>query len=388
MEHIAGYRPSRRQFLATAAATAAGVVLAPISGLGQPGPELAAGTAAAAAFVVPGEDTRLRRTWMAWPSSTEVWGRWLLPRIQRDVALVARTIARDNAVVMCATNAAEAGVARKQCGPLVTVISSVPVDDCWMRDTGPLFRTDDLGGLDAFGLNFNGWGKKQIHGKDDDVAKRVAGHTDAAGFAKASVVGEGGGIEYDGDGTLIANESSWVNPNRNPGLTRDQIEVELLSRFGATKMIWCQGLVGEDITDAHIDGVARFVRPGVVMVQLAPPGRTDVWAQEAQEAYDTLSTATDAQGRSLQVLTIEGPDTLPRWPVNHWDTFFDGYVNWVVTNRSIITVQFGDSAKDAAAKAAIEVAFPDKQVIQLNLDRLHGWGGGGAHCITMQEPRA
>ncbi len=100
------------------------------------------------------------------------------------------------------------------------------------------------------------------------------------------------------------------------------------------------------------------------------------------------SSATDARGRRLQVLTIEGPDTLPRWPESRWDTFLDSYVNWAVTNKTVITTQFGDTAKDAAAKAAIAAAFPGRTVVQLNLDNLYGEGGGGIHCITQQEPVA
>jgi agmatine deiminase len=98
-----------------------------------------------------------------------------------------------------------------------------------------------------------------------------------------------------------------------------------------------------------------------------------------------LSDAIDARGRRLQVLTVEGPDTLPRWPQNRWATFLDSYVNWVVMNSSVITAQFGDAAKDAAARSRIGAAFPGKTIVQLNLDQLHGEGGGGAHCVTMQE---
>ncbi len=200
-------------------------------------------------------------------------------------------------------------------------------------------------------------------------------------------MGEGGGIEYDGDGTLMATESCWVNANRNPGKTKAQIETELLSTFGATKMIWVSpGIKGRDITDDHIDATSRFVRPGVVIVLVPPASRTDVWARDARAQLTTLQRATDAKGRRLQVIPIEGPDTLPRWPKSRWDSFVDSYVNWVVTSSAVVTVQFGDTAKDAAANSAIAGAFPGKDIVQLNLDQLLGEGGGGAHCVTMQEP--
>lgn len=366
----------RRAFLAAGAATAAGFLTASCF---DRRPERAAG------WRVPGEDATHERTWMTWPSSNRIWGDHLLPKIQGDIARLAGEIARHEPVIMCADGSSAASQARAACGSLVAVIGSVPVDDCWMRDTGPLFRVNGAGAREAFGLNFNGWGDKQIHGNDRHVAERVADYAEVE-FTKATVVGEGGGIEYDGDGTLIATESCWVNPNRNPGMAREEIEAELLSWFGARKLIWLPGVAGRDITDGHVDGTSRFVRPGVVMVQLPPPPRTDIWAEDARQQFEILSQSTDAQGRRLRVLTLEGPDTLPRWPKNRWETFLDSYVNWAVTNSAVITVEFGDIDKDAAAKAAIEAAFSDKKVVQLDLDQLHGEGGGGAHCVTMQEP--
>ncbi|MEU7072152.1 agmatine deiminase family protein [Streptomyces narbonensis] len=242
-------------------------------------------------------------------------------------------------------------------------------------------------------MNFNARGENAttFHGlpysaysKDRVLAGRVAAHT-GVGFAKASVVGEGGGIEYDGDGKLMATESCRLNSNRNPGKSRSQVEAELLARFGATKMIWLPGVTGWDVTDGHIDGTARYIKPGVVMVQLAGAVRPDVWTANAQAMYNVLSNATDARGRRLQVLTIEGPDTLPRIPAGRRADFLSSYMNWTVTNSAVITTQFGDTAKDAAAKAAISAAY-GRPVVQLNLDNLYGNGGGGAHCVTMQEP--
>lgn len=371
---------TRRDLLAAAAALAAG----PVIGGVQP--------ALAATWRVPGEDEPHKRTWMSWPSSSTIWGS-LLSKIQTDLAKLAKEIARYEPVIMCADGSAAASRARTLCGSTVTVISSVPVSDCWMRDTGPLFRVDDAGGRDAFGLNFNAWGENatsfygipaSAYNKDRALAQKLAAYLGVP-YAKAGVVGEGGGIEYDGDGTLMATESCWVNANRNPGKTRGQIEAELLARFGATKMIWLPGVTGQDVTDGHIDGTARYIAPGVVMVQLAGAVRPDVWTANAQAIHDVLVDSTDAKGRRLQVLTIEGPDTLPRIPGGKQDEFLSSYMNWTVTNHAVITAQFGDTAKDAAAKSAIAAAY-GRPVVQLNLDNLYGNGGGGAHCVTMQEP--
>ncbi|GEB56035.1 agmatine deiminase family protein [Streptomyces gardneri] len=381
-----GVRPgiSRRTLLARTGAAAAALAVGPVIGGIQP--------AMAASWRVPGEDAPHKRTWMAWPSSSTIWGS-LLSKIQADIAKLAKEVAKYEPVIMCADGSSAASQARAACGSTVTVISSIPVSDCWMRDTGPLFRVDGAGGLDSFGLNFNAWGENattfyglpySAYSKDRVLAGRVAAYS-GVGFSKSSVVGEGGGIEYDGDGTLMATESCWLNSNRNPGKSRSQVEAELLARFGATKMIWLPGVTGYDVTDGHIDGTARYIKPGVVMVQLAGDVRPDVWTANAQAMYNVLSNATDARGRRLQVLTIEGPDTLPRIPSGKRADFLSSYMNWTVTNSAIITTQFGDTAKDAAAKAAISAAY-GRPVVQLNLDNLYGNGGGGAHCVTMQEP--
>ena len=149
-----------------------------------------------------------QRTWMSWPSSKAVWGR-RLRGVQQDIALVARTVARFEPVLMCAADESAAAAARAACGPAVEVIASIPVDDLWMRDTGPVFRRTAAGGLDAVGLNFNGWGRKQTHDRDRLVAGAVAAHERLA-FGTAAFVGEGGAIETDGDGTVLATESSLV----------------------------------------------------------------------------------------------------------------------------------------------------------------------------------
>ncbi|MEV6975269.1 agmatine deiminase family protein [Kitasatospora sp. NPDC093806] len=380
----------RRALLGRVGAAAAALAIGPVLGSGLA--KAATGSAEAASWRVPGEDETHQRTWMAWPSSYTIWGN-VLPKIQADIAKLAKEVAKYEPVVMCADGSSAASQARSMCGSSVSVLSSIPVSDCWMRDTGPLFRTDGLGGMDALGLNFNAWGENattfyglpaSAYDKDRVVASKIAAYQGLS-LTKASVVGEGGGVEYDGDGTLMATESCWVNSNRNPGKTKAQIEAELLARFGATKMIWLPGVKGQDVTDGHIDGTARYITPGVVMVQLAGAVRPDVWTANAQAIYNVLANATDAKGRRLQVLTIEGPDSLPRISPGRRAEFLSSYMNWTVTNQAVITTQFGDTAKDAAAKSAISAAF-GRPVVQLNLDNLYGNGGGGAHCVTMQEP--
>lgn len=337
------------------------------------------GPPATVAPKVPLDTVPHARTWMAWPSEASIWGRLLTP-VQREIALIATTIARFEPVTLCATDAAAAGAARAACGSTVTVIDAVPVDDCWMRDSGPVFRS--VGGrLDAVGLNFNGWGSEQRHAKDLGVAADVARQA-AVPFSAAGFVGEGGAIETDGDGTLMATESSLVNPERNPGMTRAQVQAAVLDAYGARKMLWVRGIADRDITDDHIDATSRFVGPGVVMVQRPPAARTDIWAEDERAQLARLSRVTDARGRRLRVVVVEGPDTVRSKDPG----FVDSYVNYYACNGAVIMPEFGDAAKDGAARATIGAAFPGRRVIALNYDTI-ALGGGGVHCVTQQEPR-
>ncbi|WP_372405340.1 agmatine/peptidylarginine deiminase [Streptomyces luteireticuli] len=332
-----------------------------------------------AGWRVPADDVPHARTWMSWPSRRSVWGR-RLGGVQQDIALIARTVAAYEPVIMCAPDGTTAEAARAACGPGVTVIDSIPTDDLWMRDTCAVFRRDGRGNLDAVGLNFNGWGRKQIHHDDAEVARSVV-DLNGIGFTEADFVGEGGSVETDGDGTVMATESSLVNKNRNRGMSRDDVEKAVLAAYGAEKMIWVPGVRGRDITDDHIDVTSRFVGPGVVMVQVPPRDRNDVWAEDAREQFAVLSAATDAKGRRLQVIRVDGPDTVR----SRSSAFVDSYLNFHLVNGGVITAQFGDARTDSAARRALAAAFPGREVVQLDVDRLMD-GGGGIHCSTMHQP--
>lgn len=373
-----GPPPNRRRFLAAAGLTAAGAALAAVQGSAGAAPVR---RPAAGAYRVPIEDVRHTRTWMAWPDSTAIWGRGALVGIQADIALIARTIARYEPVVMLA-NSASAAKARSQCGTSVTVISSIPVDDCWMRDTGPVFRTDGAGGLDAVGLNFNGWGGKQAHAKDVLVAERIAAYTGAP-FTYAEFVGEGGAIEQDGAGTLMATRSSLLNRNRNPGMSERTLTAEMCEAYGASKVIWFDGVYGQDITDDHVDATSRFLAPGEALVQMPFATDNDAYAKDARRQHRILTESTTAAGGPMAVTRLQGPD-YDRIRSGNPD-FLASYANYYLCNGAVISAHFGDSRADAAAKATLARLYPGRAVEQLNIDRL-GTGGGGIHCVTQQQP--
>ncbi|MFC9390409.1 agmatine deiminase family protein [Streptomyces venezuelae] len=367
---------NRRGFLVAAGLTAAGAALATTTE-GRAGAASAAGT-----FRVPVEDARHTRTWMAWPDSTSIWGN-TLSGVQADIALIARTVAKYEPVVMCA-NSGSAAKARQLCGSTVTVITSIPVDDCWMRDSGPVFRTDGAGGLDAVGLNFNGWGNKQTHARDALVAGRVASYAGVP-ITYADLVGEGGAIEQDGAGTLMATRSSLVNRNRNPGVSERQLEAAMCAAYGASKVIWFDGVRGQDITDDHVDATSRFLAPGEALVQMPLASDNDAYARDARQQFSVLSGATTATGVPMDTMRLQGPDYYKIRSSN--PDFLASYANFYLCNGAVISAHFGDTRADQAAKATLARLYPDRVIEQLNIDRL-GTGGGGIHCVTQQQPAA
>ncbi|MFL1529016.1 agmatine/peptidylarginine deiminase [Pseudomonas sp. O230] len=303
--------------------------------------------------------------------------------VQAAIGLIARTIARHEPVtVFCRPH--ERSLAEEQCGERNITYVVTELDDIWMRDIGANFVIDGEGELGAVDFNFNGWGNKQQHADDAQLAAQVADVTQAR-YLRSERVGEGGGIEVDGHGTGIMTESSWINHNRNPDWSKAEVEQELKDRLGLRKIIWLPGIKGKDITDAHVDFYARFVKPGVVIANLDnDPQSYDYKVTRAH--LEILKNATDAEGRKLQVHTVSPPlhPRKSKFNRNNPD-FAAGYINYFVINGAVIAPEFGDKPADAKAFALLSGLYPDREVVQLNIDAISA-GGGGIHCVTSHQP--
>lgn len=336
-------------------------------------------TGTAVDWHMPHEDAPHYCTWMAFGAKRSVWGSDLLTAVQNNLGTIARTLSEYERVRMLVREA-DLQVARNKCGEDVELIVA-PLDDLWIRDTGPVFVQDEKGTAAAVDFNFNGWGNKQAHSNDAKVAKFVADTADVKRLT-TSLVLEGGGIEVDGEGTAIITESCVLNANRNPGVSKSQVEAELNRLLGIRKVIWLPGIAGRDITDGHTDFYARFVKPGVVVAALEPdPAQYDY--QVTRTHLARLRNATDAEGRALDVLTIDGPEFVR--PAYDSDDFAAGYINFYVANGVVLAPQFGDSNADARARLTLQELYPDRDVRMINIDAIAA-GGGGIHCATQQEP--
>lgn len=326
------------------------------------------------ALYVPPEEGPHERTFMQWPSSLAVYGdRYFLNLTQHAIADVANAIAEFEPVMMLAA-AEDHGKARKLLSATVE-LWDVPTEDLWCRDSGPLFAWRGKEELVVSHIAFNGWGGKQIHTRDARVAMRVAERLGLS-VVDSGLVGEPGGVEHDGQGLLLAHESCWVNANRNGNQRRDAIEAKLLAAYGADRMIWSPGLKGEDITDYHIDALARLTGPGRVLMNLPEaPAKNNPFHHAALETHDKLI----AEGLNVEVI----PEPNERRVKS--DDFVASYVNYYVCNGAVIASQFGDQRTDEIARDAFTRHFPGREIVMMDVDIL-GELGGGIHCATQQMP--
>jgi agmatine deiminase len=272
------------------------------------------------------------------------------------------------------------GEARKLLGPSVELLVR-PIDDSWSRDAGPCFLVDGKGGLAGVDFRFNAWGEKyEGYDNDDRIAAQILEASGARRFSSA-LVAEGGGITVDGEGTLITTESCFLNPNRNPGWTKAEVERELCRLLGVSKVIWIPGDPDETETDGHVDGIAAFIRPGLVMVEVTDDPAVGHY-KVLRENLAALEGQTDAKGRPLETVVIKEaarPDAAS-------ERFCLSYINAYLANGGVILPSYGTQA-DIEAQELFARLFPGRRVVALPIADIAP-GGGGIHCITQQEPCA
>ncbi len=332
-------------------------------------------------WYMPDESAPHQRTWMAFGASERIWGKRLLPEVQRNLAEIANTIATFEPVSLL-VRPSELAQVRSLVRANVDLVPC-PLDDLWIRDTGPVFVINNQGEKAGVDFNFNGWGEKQSFVQDQNVAGFVCARAGAPRLATGLVM-EGGGVEVDGHGTAILTESCVLNDNRNPGLSKSECEQELKRLLGLHQILWLPGIRGMDITDGHTDFYARFVEPGVVVAAYDPDPYSFDHAV-TKEHLKILRSAKGRDGKPLQVVVLEAPAKVRPTYAN--DEFAAGYINFYVCNGAVIVPEFGDANADGKALSALQKLFPGRKVIALNIDGIAA-GGGGIHCATQQEPLA
>lgn len=317
--------------------------------------------------------------WMAWPCRREIWGDGM-KAARAAYGEVAREISEFEPVTMLA-NPGDVADVSVRCGSGVKVMP-MELDDSWVRDTGPGFVIDGRGAIAGVDWRFNGWGG--VHtpfDRDADVARRMLVALSLTRF-EAPLVTEGGALHVDGEGTAICTEESLLDRGRNPGLDRAGIEAVLIEYLGVRKVIWLPaGLVGDE-TKGHVDNIACFARPGMVLVADTDNKRDPSYAI-LKENIRILEGETDVAGRRLEVVRLP----LPRRPVvADGEVLAASYVNFYRANRGVVIPGFDDD-NDAVAARTLSRVYPSIEVVQVSANDILR-GGGGIHCITLQQPTA
>ncbi|GAA1273572.1 agmatine deiminase family protein [Kitasatospora nipponensis] len=316
---------------------------------------------------------------MAWPTRPELWGA-TFEEAKQEYAQVARAIAGFEPVTMvCLPGRAEE--ARALCGEGVEVVE-LPIDDSWFRDSGPIFVLGPDGSRAGVDFRFNAWGGKHHPFDTDDRIAALLLERAGVERIESTMILEGGAITVDGEGTLITTEQCLLHPNRNPGMSKAEIEAELVARLGVSTVIWLPyGGLEDTETDGHVDGVCAFVAPGTVVVQLpSDPQHPDYQRMRANRAV--LEAATDAQGRRLRIIDVPQSAFVD---VNGKRTEV-GYLNFYIANGGVV-VPVADHPQDQGALDVIAAALPGRKVVGVRT-RVIAYGGGGVHCITQQVPAA
>ena len=324
-------------------------------------------------FAMPPEWAEHERTVMAWPARAELWG-GTLENAKREYAGVANAIAAFEPLTMVARPGADAAEARAALDGAAEVVE-LPLDDSWVRDNGPIVLRDGAGRRAAAVFAFNAWGERFLpYDEDARLAGRLAGHLGLPAY-EAGMVLEGGSVLVDGTGVVLTTEQCLLHPNRNPTLTREDIERRLLDFLGAEQVVWLRsGLVEDRDTDGHVDLIAAFTEPGRLLLQQAP-----VVDPNFDRCAENLARATAA---GLDVIALEH---LPRTQVAGEDVAVP-YLNLYICNGGVIVPTCG-AETDPDALRVIGAAFPGREVVGVP-GAVLAYGGGGPHCITQQVPVA
>jgi len=349
-------------------------------------------------FRMPGEFEAHAGCWMLWPERPDNWRLGAKPA-QQACSAVAAAVSRFESVTM-GVSPAQFLNARRMLPAEVRVVE-MTYNDAWMRDCGPTFVVDAHGLVRGVDWEFNAWGG--LNGglyfpwdQDNLVARKVL-EIERLDRYKADFVLEGGSIHVDGQGTLITTEECLLNPNRNPLLSRTEIEAKLQEYLNIEKVIWLGRGVYQDETSGHVDNLCCFVRPGVLALSWTDDP-VDPQYESSHDAHERLSRASDARGRRFEIHKIPQPGPLyatdeeglgiddiegvaPRPPGRRLP---GSYINFYIANRGIIMPVFDDQ-HDQIAEREIQALFPERKVVGVP-GREVLLGGGNIHCITQQQP--
>ena len=330
---------------------------------------------------MPSEEEAHEGTWLQWPHNYGKYRHQQVKRYQESWIQMALALHSGERVHIIVYNEEQrtqvhALLIARNCDMTQIDFYCWPTNDVWIRDSGPIFCWDnnnDYHQLHVTNWGFNAWGNKYPFDLDNAIPSRVA-HALSLPTTTIPMINEGGLVELDGKGTLLAKRSSILNQNRNPGWTQTDAEAYFRKYLGVTNFIWLDGTKGLDITDDHIDGTARFANNGTTIVTFA---RDDFLVKKE---YDCLKQATNAQGQSYKMVH------LPLTKRKVYKREYGFYINYYVGNQVVLIPSFNDP-QDGKAAAILQTLYPTHKVVSIPMTEVFK-DGGMVHCVTQQQPMA
>lgn len=341
-------------------------------------------TPKAQGFHFPAEWAKQEALWLSWPHKEASWpGK--LDSIYAPYCAFIRVVAEDQQVRINVADEAMKAFALMHLQEAAANLAHItfhfnPTNDAWCRDHGPAFLINPLTGEKAVvDWGYNAWGGKYPPYDLDDVVPTKIAETHGLKLFTPSIVMEGGSVEFNGAGTVLTTTACLLNENRNPHLTKEQIERYLCEFYGQEQVLWLgDGIIGDD-TDGHIDDITRFVNEDTV-ITVVESNPADENYHILQENLATLKTFKLHDGRPLHIVELPMPS-----PIIYEDQPLPAsYANFYIANKVVVVPTFRDP-KDEQALAIIQGCFPDKKVVGIDsVDII--WGLGSFHCLSQQEP--
>ena len=329
---------------------------------------------------IPAEWEEHRAIWTCWPSDKELWLEDIEPARAEIAAMIKALITPHNGKfdkVKLLVSGEEAFASARAALPEAVEIFDIPFGDIWLRDTGPIFAKDGDNNI-ALCFGFNGWGGKYVLDHDDEVNGKLA-NAALVQSENIEMVLEGGSIDGNGQGVFLTTTQCLLNKNRNPQLSKADIETLFVENLGMTQMIWLGDGLLNDHTDGHIDNIARFISERTIICQ--SPVDNDPNQEVLDKIYNDLCAVRDEFGNGFEIIRAPSPGKV---------TDEDGkiipasHMNFIIGNGSVVMPHYGTPSADAALKVLAE-CFPNHKIIGIKAEAVLT-GGGSFHCITQQEP--
>lgn len=338
-------------------------------------------------YTMPEESLPHEGTWLQWPHHYQYGVTYRNRLDQTWIDMTAALVSSEKVHIVCYDATEQARITtllNTASVPLTNIDFKIyQTDDVWVRDNGPIYVKDNSGNLVIEDWGFNGWGNKAQFTKCDAVPSQIAIDQGKTIVNLNSVMkNEGGSIEIDGHGVMMACKSSILNSNRNPSMTQAQAETIFNENLGITKFIWLHGVAGLEITDMHIDGFARFGN-ATTIVTMDTPQLTE-W-QVPTSDITTLYAATNKNGTPYTFLKLPLTQNNVTTTYGSPLAYKGSYINYYIANTKILVPNYNDP-NDAVANAAIQALYPTRTVVGIDVRNLYA-NGGMVHCVTQQQPQ-